>query len=77
VRIRDTGEIVFIQGVQRVFHRPERLAGWPDADHRSRLVCITRDVDAADLRSALDALQLPPGSDPGAASVESLVRKPQ
>jgi G3E family GTPase len=77
VRIRDTDEIVFVQGVQRVFHRPERLADWPDADHRSRLVCITRDVDAAQLRATLDALQLPPGSDPGFASIESLVRKSQ
>jgi G3E family GTPase len=65
LRIRDTGEIVFIQGVQRVFHRPERLRDWPDDDHRSRLVCITRDVDAAELSGTLAALQLPAGSDPG------------
>ncbi len=64
LRIRDTNEIVFIQGVQRVFHRPERLPDWPDADHRSRLVCITRDVEAAELRETLQALQLPAGSDP-------------
>ena len=64
LRIRDTNEIIFIQGVQRVFHRPERLGDWPDRDHRSRLVCITRDIDEAELRQTLDALQLPPGSDP-------------
>jgi G3E family GTPase len=56
IEIAGTGEIVFLQGVQRVFHSPERLAGWPDADHRSRLVCITRDVAAADLRQTLQAL---------------------
>jgi G3E family GTPase len=78
LRIQDTGEVVFVQGVQRVFHRPERLAGWPDADHRSRLVCITRDVEADVLRAALRALELPPGSDPGIASLpESNVRKSQ
>ena len=66
VQIADAGEIVFLQGVQRVFHRPERLEGWPDADHRSRLVCITRDVDEAQLRMTLDALALPAGSDPHA-----------
>jgi G3E family GTPase len=78
LRIDDTGEIVFVQGVQRVFHRPERLAGWPDADRRSRLVCITRDVDPEVLRAALAALQLPPGTDPGSASLaESNVRKSQ
>ena len=64
VRIADSDEIVFLQGVQRVFHRPERLAGWPDTDHRSRLVCITRDVDESELRATLPALALPPGSDP-------------
>jgi G3E family GTPase len=64
LRIRDTNEIIFIQGVQRIFHRPERLREWPDRDPRSRLVCITRDVDEAELRQTLDALQLPPGSDP-------------
>jgi len=64
VKIADSGEIVFLQGVQRVFHTPERLPGWPDADHRSRLVCITRDVEDVELRSTLPALRLPAGSDP-------------
>jgi len=64
VEIAGTGEIVFLQGVQRVFHAPERLADWPDADHRSRLVCITRDVDESELKRTLPALALPPGSDP-------------
>ena len=64
VEIADSGEIVFVQGVQRVFHTPERLPGWPDADHRSRLVCITRDVSEAELRRTLPALRLPAGSDP-------------
>ena len=64
VEIAETGEVVFLQGVQRVFHAPERLPRWPDADQRSRLVCITRDVDAAELRATLPALKLPAGSDP-------------
>jgi G3E family GTPase len=64
VQIGETGEIVFLQGVQRVFHAPERLPGWPDADHRSRIVCITRDVDDAEIRRTLPALELPAGSDP-------------
>ena len=64
VEIADSGEIVFLQGVQRVFHTPERLSRWPDADQRSRLVCITRDVDEAELRRTLPALKLPAGSDP-------------
>jgi G3E family GTPase len=64
LEIADTGEIVFLQGVQRVFHSPERVPGWPDADHRSRLVCITRDVDPAELKRTLPALKLPAGTDP-------------
>jgi G3E family GTPase len=64
LEIADTGEVVFLQGVQDIFHAPERLPGWPDADHRSRLVCITRDVEEAELRRMLAALRLPPGSDP-------------
>jgi len=55
---------VFVQGVQRIFHAPERLSGWPDADHRSRLVCITRDVDAAELRRTLRAFDAPAGTPP-------------
>ncbi|MEP6656042.1 MAG: GTP-binding protein [Betaproteobacteria bacterium] len=78
LRICDTNEIVFIQGVQRIFHRPERLADWPDTDHRSRLVCITRDVDESELRLTLDALQLPSGSDPNVPLSElKLRRNPQ
>ena len=64
LEISDSGEIVFVQGVQRVFHSPQRLPGWPDKDHRSRLVCITRDVDEAELRRTLPALKLAAGSDP-------------
>jgi G3E family GTPase len=38
---------VVIHGVQHLFHPPARLAAWPDDDHRSRLVFITRDLDPA------------------------------
>jgi G3E family GTPase len=34
-----------IHGVQHVFHPPLQLPAWPDADHRSRLVFILRDLD--------------------------------
>jgi G3E family GTPase len=64
LEIAGTGEVVFVQGVQRVFHVPERLPKWPDSDHRSRLVCITYDVDPAEVRRTLPALDLPAGSDP-------------
>lgn len=47
-RIGDDGAIVLIQGVQRVFHRPERLSVWPDADPRGRIVCIALNVAEAE-----------------------------
>ena len=64
MEIADSGEVVFIQGVQRMFHPPQRLAAWPDADHRGRLVCITRDVEERELRRTLGALALASGTDP-------------
>lgn len=64
LEIADSGEVVFVQGVQRVFHAPQRLPGWPDADHRSRLVCITRDVRGDELARTLPALKLEAGADP-------------
>jgi G3E family GTPase len=36
---------VVIHGVQHVFHPPATLAAWPDADHRTRLVFIMRDIE--------------------------------
>jgi G3E family GTPase len=35
---------VAIHGVHHVFHPPVALAGWPDADRRSRIVFITRGI---------------------------------
>jgi G3E family GTPase len=37
---------VLLHGVQHVFSPPRILPDWPDADHRSRLVVIARDVPA-------------------------------
>ena len=62
VELVDDGGIVFLQTVLRVFHQPERLPGWPDSDHRSRLVCITQDVDRAELAATLPAFDVPPGT---------------
>jgi G3E family GTPase len=33
--------------VQHVFYPPAELAQWPDADRRSRIVLITRDLSRA------------------------------
>ncbi|WP_395396789.1 GTP-binding protein [Novosphingobium sp. BL-8A] len=44
---------VAIHGVQHIFHPPVVLAEWPGHDRRTRLVFITRDIDADELRSTL------------------------
>ncbi len=41
-----------IHGVHHVFHPPTLLARWPDDDHRSRLVFITRDLARADVEAS-------------------------
>jgi G3E family GTPase len=58
----DGGEIAFVQGVQGVFHAPQKLKAWPDADHGNRLVCIARDVRAEDIAATLPALNTAPGT---------------
>jgi G3E family GTPase len=41
----DPGRPVVIHGVQHILHPPERLAAWPDADERTRMVLITKGLD--------------------------------
>jgi G3E family GTPase len=41
----DPSRPVVIHGVQHVFHPPHRLDAWPDADHRTRIVFIVKDLD--------------------------------
>jgi G3E family GTPase len=62
LRIEDNGEIVLVQGVQGVFHPPQRLRDWPDADHGSRLVCIARDLGEAEIAVTLPALNTAAGT---------------
>ena len=44
VNARESAEPLAIHGVQHVFHPPAPLPGWPDDDHRTRIVFITRDI---------------------------------
>jgi G3E family GTPase len=46
----DPARPVVIHGVQHVFHPPVRLERWPDADTRTRIVFILRDLDPAHVR---------------------------
>jgi G3E family GTPase len=47
---------VVVHGVQHLFHPPLALPAWPDADHRSRLVLITRGLSLNELVLALQSL---------------------
>jgi G3E family GTPase len=54
---------VAIHGIGGFFHPPERLARWPSDDRSSRLVCIGRDLDEAELKRSLRALALEEGAE--------------
>jgi G3E family GTPase len=56
---------IAIHGVQHLFHPPVELPAWPDGDRRSRIVFITRDIEAASLKTGLAAFQ---GADASATS---------
>jgi G3E family GTPase len=62
LRMEDSGEIAFVQGVQGVFHPPQRFREWPDEDHGNRLVCISRDLREQDIEATLPALSTPAGT---------------
>ena len=53
VNIEGRAAPVVIHGVQHLFHPPVLLERWPDADRRSRLVFITRDVEHGVVADAL------------------------
>jgi len=56
------GAPVAVHAVQTLIHEPIRLEHWPDADRRSRLVFITRDIARAEIERTLSAFQLQAGS---------------
>jgi G3E family GTPase len=46
---------VVLHGVQHLFHPPVLLPEWPDADHRTRIVFITRDLPQEMIERSLAA----------------------
>jgi G3E family GTPase len=46
---------VVVHGVQHVFHPTARLERWPDDDHRTRLVFITRDLSERTVAELFEA----------------------
>ena len=69
----DPDHPLVIHGVQHFFHPPHRLDGWPDADQRSRLVFILRDLDPVVIERLWLAFFGPPSIDrpDAAAMIES------
>jgi G3E family GTPase len=56
VKIAETPERpLVIHGVQHVMHPPAYLEGWPDADQRTRIVLITRDLEPQAVTRLFDA----------------------
>jgi G3E family GTPase len=56
VKLAETPETpVVVHGVQHVFHPTARLERWPDEDHRTRLVFITRDLPEQTVRELFGA----------------------
>ncbi len=56
VNAKESDKPLAIHGVQHVFHPPAALPQWPDADHRTRIVFITRDLDRAVIAEMLDGV---------------------
>ena len=50
------GPVVF-QAVQHLIHPPVELAAWPDADHSTRLVFITRGVSEKQVNALFAAVR--------------------
>jgi G3E family GTPase len=50
------GQPVVVQGVQHIFHPPVTLDRWPSEDRRTRLVFITRRIEADTIRNLLKAV---------------------
>jgi G3E family GTPase len=48
---------LLVEGVQHVIHVPRHLREWPDADQRSRIVFIARDLDLGQVEASLEAFQ--------------------
>ncbi len=57
VNVQGVDRPVVIHGVQHLFHPPATIPAWPDADRRSRIVFITRDLDRTMIENTLTALR--------------------
>lgn len=64
VKIEEQPEApVVVHAVQHVLHPPTTLPAWPDADRRTRLVFIVRDIEEASIRELFAAFLNAPQPD--------------
>ncbi|HYM72827.1 MAG TPA: GTP-binding protein [Stellaceae bacterium] len=61
------GQPVVLHGVQHLFHPPVLLPEWPSADHRTRIVFITRDLPQEQIEKSLAAFADADAPESGAA----------
>jgi len=59
----DPGHPLIVHGVQHILHAPQKLGGWPDADHTTRLVFIVKDIEPAFIEGLWKAAMGVPGID--------------
>jgi G3E family GTPase len=59
----DPDRPLVIHAVQKIMHPPARLKAWPDADRRTRLVIITKDMPESFVRGLFDAFMGSAGID--------------
>ena len=74
----DVGEAgpVVVNGVQHTIHPPEHLERWPDEDHRSRIVFITKGIRPGELLGSLEAFRGLLGARPLQLGAEQGVSSP-
>ena len=48
-----------VHGVQHMFYPPTTMDSWPGADHRSRFVFITKDLDEEAVRTVMAGMFAP------------------
>jgi G3E family GTPase len=54
--VGETGPVV-LNGVQHIIHPPQHLDEWPDEDHRSRIIFITKRIRPEELLDSLRAFR--------------------
>lgn len=64
------GDPVVVHAVQHVFHDPQPLEAWPTPDRRSRIVCITHELEKEQLEVTLEALSYRPRARPAPHAVD-------